>query len=475
MISPNIAPRKITGAAAAGLFSAAKSSIRRMEKTTNTISKSPALTKEEKLGINYVQFFGSKKNSKILKKSLKSIRDSLVATFAIAKLLRSEVSKNVKLIGEKTKGKRGFFGLGLGGILGIFNLLTNPIVLTVLGIGAGLAGGSILLTFLYANRDKIINFFMDKARGLYDFLMNFVSNVVGDFLGDRVKSPELRNVEIESEENIRKDKIELMKGDDGLSANEAQFQAVENEIGNLRTQISELESKEGKNTKERNKLKALRARLKELTTGEVTTDVLSKNFLGISNPTEYLFGDKIRSSLRKEPVFPLTEYASQSNAEKLKTIQAITSKFQRQGNSLDTIKQVYGRSLKTNKRFTKDGKETELTDDQRIFAMDMVKLADQLQAGGNSSSAVDPTTFTPSNVNTKIPSSFKESSSSGTTNSDTSGTNLSGVQNPNIKQGVDIASQPVSANSAPSFKDIINFNPDNDFIEYNASLLNIFP
>ena len=476
MITPNIAPRKITGAAATGLFSAAKSSIRRMENVTKTISKSPSLTKEEKLGINYVQFFGSKKNSKILKKSLKSIRDSLVATFAIAKLLRSEVSKNVKLIGEKTKGKKGLFGLGLGGILGIFNLLTNPIVLTVLGIGAGLAGGSILLTFLYANRDKIINFFMDKARGLYDFLMNFVSNVVGDFLGDRVKSPELRNVEIESEENIRKDKIELMKGDDGLSANEAQFQAVQNETANLRTQISELESKDVRTTKESNKLKALRARLKELTTGEVTTDLLSKRFFGIiPNPTEAMFGNQIRSSLRKESVFPVTEYASQSNADKLKTIQAITSKFQRQGNSLDTIKQVYGRALETNKTFTKDGKEKDLTDDQRIFAIDMVKLSDQLQAGGNSSSAVDPKTFTPSNVNTKIPSSLEQSSSSGTTNSDTSGTNLSGVQNPNIKQGVDIASQPVSANSAPSFKDIINFNPDNDFIEYNASLLNIFP
>jgi len=479
MITPNIAPRKITGAAATGLFSAAKSSIRRMENVTKTISKSPSLTKEEKLGINYVQFFGSKKNSKILKKSLKSIRDSLVATFAIAKLLRSEVSKNVKLIGEKTKGKRGFFGLGLGGILGIFNLLTNPIVLTVLGIGAGLAGGSILLTFLYANRDKIINFFMDKARGLYDFLMNFVSNVVGDFLGDRVKSPELRNVEIESEENIRKDKINLMKGDDGLSANEAQFQAVENEIVNLRTQISELKSKEGKTTKEKDKLKALNIRLKELTTGEVTTDVLSEKFLGfIRNPTDRFFGNQIRQTLRKEPVFPLTEYASQSNAEKLKTIQSITSKFQRQGNSLDTIKQVYGRALKTNKTFTKDGKERDLTDDERIFAIDMVKLADQLQAGGNSSSAVDPTTFTPSNVNTKIPSSLSKSSNfeaSGFDDNDISGTNLSGVQNPNIKQGVDIASQPVSANSAPSFKEIINFNPDNDFIEYNASLLNIFP
>ena len=458
------------GSAAAGLFSAAKSSIRRVENITKTISKAPDVTKEQKFGISYVQFFGSKKNSKILKKSLKSIRDSLVATFAIAKLLRSEVSKNVKLIGEKTKGKKGLFGLGLGGILGIFNLLTNPIVLTVLGIGAGLAGGSILLTFLYANRDKIINFFMDKARGLYDFLMNFVSNVVGDFLGDRVKSPELRNVEIESEENIRKDKIELMKDDGekkGLSANEAQFQAVQNEIGNLRTQISELKSKEGKTTKEKDKLKALKTRLKELTTGEVTTDKM--DFF-----TNRFFGNQIRSSLRKEPVFPLKEYASQPNAEKLKTIQSITSKFQRQGNSLDTIKQIYGRALETNKTFTKDGKERDLTNDERIFAIDMVKLADQLQVGGNSSSAVDPTTFTPSNVNTKIPSLFKESSSSGTTNSDTSGTNLSGVQNPNIKQGVDIASQPVSANSAPSFKDIINFNPDNDFIEYNASLLNIF-
>ena len=475
MIKPNIAPRKITGAAATGLFSAAKSSIRRRENVTKTISKSPSLKKEEKLGINYVQFFGSKKNSKILKKSLKSIRDSLVATFAIAKLLRSEVSKNVKLIGEKTKGKKGLFGLGLGGILGIFNLLTNPIVLTVLGIGAGLTGGSILLTFLYANRDKIINFLMDKARGLYDFLMNFVSNVVGNFVGDRVKSPELRNVEIESEENIEKDKIELMKGDDGLSANEAQFQAVQNETANLRTQISELESKDVRTTKEGNRLKALRARLKELTTGEVTTDVLSQRIFGFKNPTDRFFGDQIRQSLRKEPVFPIEEYASQSNAEKLKTIQAITSKFQRQGNSLDTIKQVYGRALETNKTFTKDGKEKDLTDDQRIFANDMFRLADQLQASGNSSSAVDPKTFTPSNVNTKIPSSFKESSSSGITDFDTSGTNLSGVQSPNIKQGVDIASQPASANSAPSFKDIINFNPDNELVAYNASLLNIFP
>ena len=39
MITPNIAPRKIMGSATAGLFSAAKSSVRRMERTTNTLSK----------------------------------------------------------------------------------------------------------------------------------------------------------------------------------------------------------------------------------------------------------------------------------------------------------------------------------------------------------------------------------------------------------------------------------------------------
>ena len=45
------------GSAAAGLFSAAKSSVRKMEKTTDALSKSPDVTKDQRLGINYVQFF----------------------------------------------------------------------------------------------------------------------------------------------------------------------------------------------------------------------------------------------------------------------------------------------------------------------------------------------------------------------------------------------------------------------------------
>ena len=64
MITPNIAPRRIMGSATAGLFSAAKSSIRRVENVTKTISKAPDVKKEQKFGINYVQFFGSRRIQK---------------------------------------------------------------------------------------------------------------------------------------------------------------------------------------------------------------------------------------------------------------------------------------------------------------------------------------------------------------------------------------------------------------------------
>ena len=66
------------------------------------------------------------KNSKILKKSLKSIRDSLVATFEIAKLLKSEVSKNVKLIGEKTKKNKFYIVFRCFAVMVVFPLKNLP-------------------------------------------------------------------------------------------------------------------------------------------------------------------------------------------------------------------------------------------------------------------------------------------------------------------------------------------------------------
>ena len=457
------------GSATAGLFSAAKSSIRRVEKTTDTISKAPDVTKDQKFGINYVQFFGSKKNSKILKKSLQSIRDSLVATFAIAKLLRSEVSKNVKLIGDKTKKNKGLFGIGLGGVLGLISLLTNPI-LGVLGIGAGVAAGGFLIKFLYDNRDNIINFIMDKAKGLYDFLQSFVSNVVRDFLSDRAKSPELRNLEFKSEDRIDARQKELEKGDEEkgiepLLPNDARVQAVEEEINRLSKEQLKIDAiPPRKRTEEQNdRLNALNARINELKTGEVTTDRL--------NPfAEFLFGNEIRDTIKREAPFlqPKFKYGSQNEEKKLELLDKLFRKFKQGGNDPDMIKQIYGAALDSG----------ELTADEEMQAKDMMALAeirdqnkrDKKGEDFNVKERFEPSPMTDNNVKAK-------SNNKKVSTENTGGVGGGGEKtafNPKIGGGSDLAQQPVSASSSPEMIVHNNFDADNPYRDSNASLLGIF-
>ena len=458
------------GSAAAGLFSAAKSSIRRVENVTKTISKAPDVKKEQKFGINYVQFFGSKKNSKILKKSLKSIRDSLVATFAIAKLLRSEVSKNVKLIGDKTKKNKGLFGIGLGGILSLISLLTNPIVLTVLGIGAGAAGIGFLGAFLYSNRDKIIEFIMDKARGLYDFLQSFVSNVVRDFLSDRAKSPELRNLEFKSEDRIDARQKELEKGDEEkgieqLLPNDARVQAVKEEIDRLSKEQSKLEvvPPQKRTEAQDDRLNVLNARINELKTGEVTIDRL--------NPfANFLFGNEIRDTIKREAPFlqPKFKYGSQNEEKKLELLDKLFRKFKQGGNDPDMIKQIYGAALDSG----------ELTADEEMQAKDMMALAeirdqnkrDKKGEDFNVKEQFEPSPMTDNNVKAK-------SNNQKVSTENTDGGGGGGEKtafNPKIGGGSDLAQQPVSASSSPEMIVHNNFDADNPYRDSNASLLGIF-
>ena len=93
MIRPAITPRRITGNATTGLVSAARSGVRNVQRSTNTISKAPDVTKEQRFGMNYVEFFGSKKTYKVLEKSMKTIRNSMVSTFAMAKELKESVTE----------------------------------------------------------------------------------------------------------------------------------------------------------------------------------------------------------------------------------------------------------------------------------------------------------------------------------------------------------------------------------------------
>ena len=97
MIKPLIQPRRINRPASGiasnpisrGLIVAARNSVNKVQESTQTISKE--LNKDQKFAMNYVEFFGSKKTTKILKKNLKSIRDSLMSTFEMAKTLKKRL------------------------------------------------------------------------------------------------------------------------------------------------------------------------------------------------------------------------------------------------------------------------------------------------------------------------------------------------------------------------------------------------
>ena len=497
MITPNIAPRKITGSAAAGLFSAAKSSIRRMENTTNAISKAPDVTKEQKFGINYVQFFGSKKNSKILKKSLKSIRDSLVATFEIAKLLRSEVSKNVKLIGEKTKGKKGFFGLGLGGILGLVSLLANPIVLSVLGIGAGVAGGFALFNFLKNNRNEIVKFIMDKASGLYNTLQGLITRIVRNFLGDRFKDPETRNLEIESEDNIEEEMENILRedrnaGDDRkfITRAEARKEATDKELQRLETRRDELKNK-SKTAKEEDELEATKKRINQLKTGENVFD--RENLSPFAKGVKKFFEKEFQT----EAVFlkDNENYLELSKEKKLEKIKGLVGNFRSKGNSMDRIEEVYRRAMNSG----------ELNDAQMAQAVDIVNYADRDDAATRAErkkNKQDPN-ITPENFSfsTDSEAGFFDDTDLARVNKgrihpkilekypDLDPTNardymklkrlqrnatdldLPLASNGGVNAKPNLSQVPVEASSSPTCRYYSNFDGDNDLPGFNRSLL----
>ena len=470
MITPNIAPRKITGSAAAGLFSAAKSSVRRMEKTTDAISKAPDITKEQKFGINYVQFFGSKKNSKILKKSLKSIRDSLVATFEIAKLLRSEVSKNVKLIGEKTKKNKGFFGLGLGGLLSLASLLANPVVLSVLGIGAGVAGVGFLTQFLIDNRDKIAEFIMNKATGLYNTLQGLVTNIVRGFLGDRFKDPETRNVEIESENRIEETMDKLIK-EGGITKGDARIEATGIEMDRITQEIETLEGKgAGRTSADDDRLEALNKRLTQLQTGKSVFD------REIDNPIVNMMRNFFEKEVQREAVFlpENQKYSELSQEKKLEKIKGLVGNFRSKGNSMDRIKEIYGRALMNEASMENDPEKFLQAKDIIEYARRDDKVTRKTEKGIDSSNFNfaefgDPrqVTFNPSQNNNTVKNG--KDSSGGTEEGGTGGVgggdNVQGQQSSNLNQ------VPVEASSSPTCRYYSNFDADNDLPGYNRSLL----
>ena len=304
MIRPAISPRRITGSATAGIVNAARSGVRNIKDITETISNEPEVTKEEKFGINYVGFFGSRRVNKDLKKSMKTIRDSVGSTFGIAKSLKESVTKGA--------GVFGFVGKLIGGAamaLPIFGLLGIPIIKAVLGIIAigGVAG--LLSTF----GGQILDFVKDKASGF----TQFIRDVVGDFFIDRKTSIEFQDLRSESDARIEK----AIESDTNKNRQQAVLEANQNEIKLLQAEKLEYEKNNKDDRNYRQTIKAYNARIEQLKTGKLNL---------ASNPFDRLGQLASRVTESEVPLIPASgekSYFELDPEEKLNSIRALLTNF----------------------------------------------------------------------------------------------------------------------------------------------------
>ena len=226
LIQPRIISRPASGIASnpisGGLIVAARNSVNKVQESTQKISK--GLNKDQKFAMNYVEFFGSKKTTKILKKNLKSIRDSLVSTFEMAKTLRKKVGEMSK--GGALGGILGFLGKGLlGGLLGKL----------VLGTLAGIAIGG-LGFLLYRNAGQFFKFLREKKDQLAPIIEGLVKRVL-----ERMFLPAgVQTLADDLSTKVSSDVDDLLLENPEMNRDEAVRQVIASNVGNLQEQIETL-------------------------------------------------------------------------------------------------------------------------------------------------------------------------------------------------------------------------------------------
>ena len=349
MIRPAISPRRITGSATAGIVNAARSGVRNIKDITETISNEPEVTKDEKFGINYVGFFGSRRVNKDLKKSMNTIRDSVGSTFDIAKSLKESVTKGA--------GVFGFVGKLIGGAamaLPIFGLLGIPIIKAILGIIA--IGGIAALFGVF--KKPIINFFKRTAE-----FKNVIEDMIRNYFIDSKTSPEFKALSGESQGRIDATVEELTtREEEPLNAQQAVVEATKNEIALLEKQLTDYKQNNSKATDPNYdaNVKALDDRIKQLKTGELDLrqgNNITKNF-------DFIGGLANRFA-NNQGVFSVPGYGVLTPNEKFDTIRGALEKFGSKEN-IDTAKLVYQQQLKGN-----------LKGDEKQFADDIIKFLDE--------------------------------------------------------------------------------------------------
>ena len=348
MIRPAISPRRITGSATAGIVSAARSGVRNIRDITETISNEPEVTKEEKFGINYVGFFGSKRVNKDLKKSMNTIRDSVGSTFGIAKSLKESVTKGAGIFG--------FVGKLIGGAamaLPIFTLLAVPLIKGILGI---LAIGGIAALFNVFKK-PIINFLKRTVE-----FKTVIEDMIKNYFIDSKTSPEFKALSEESQGRIDATVGELTtREEEPLDTQQAVVEATKNEIALLEKQLTDYKQNNSKATDPNYNanVNAFEDRIEQLKTGRLDLrqgGTLTKNF-------DFIGGLANRFA-NNQGVFSAPGYSVLTPNEKFDTIRGALEKFGSKEN-IDTAKLVYQQQLNNN-----------LKGDEKQLANDIIKFLD---------------------------------------------------------------------------------------------------
>ena len=197
-----ISPRGVANRVGSGLITAAKNSVSKIKESTQRISK--VSDKDQKFVMNYVQFFGSKKTAKILKKSLESIKQSIVATLEIASTLKKFIGEASKMM--KKRGGGLFGGGGIGGLIGGgLGLLFGKGALITLGLLA--AGGIAVL--LYQYRDEVFDFLKDFFLDRRDQIADIIEPIIQRQIEKVFYPKKLQREDIETNiaRNLRIDEI----------------------------------------------------------------------------------------------------------------------------------------------------------------------------------------------------------------------------------------------------------------------------
>ena len=473
MIRPAISPRRITTSASVGLFSAARSGVRNIQSSVNTISNAPGVTREQKFGMNYVGFFGSKKNSKILDKSLKTIRDSIVSTFGIASAL--------KLAVKTGSGVFGFVGkiIGLAGSILPFLTIFAPL-LKLVAIG-GLGG------LLFAFKDQIFNFFINSATNIFNIIKEkaagfkeFIRDSVKEFFIDVNKSGQFGIIRDRSRERLNQDLSEAKNLQDIEKANQNEIKLLEAE----RDAYKEL-NPDKENTEEyRQQVKAYDDRITEIKTGRIPVDLdrgqrFFKNRFNIGpvlNPQQFLF-KRVTTERGQYPENYDTLTQSEKEDRILQIFGSQSPTFDEQGNLNENIvrlSQTYNRDLKRGK----------LSDDQKIFANDFLQFLKELTTQStqtmevDQSSSVDFSKFlkppiTPKQKSYQINRDNKKDNRGGSTFRN-KGDNVSILPMGGNKSTSNLVSDDIgTGNASPSMKIFSNVDHDNFVALINKSSLNV--